>query len=95
MKENRALDATANQINYGATFQDGGDLGQGGFPAPNQNPVITGYNGKSNTHQQGVGGVPVDAKGNPSAVSKQSAVGLTEKGEVAWNGYVFSDKLKV
>jgi hypothetical protein len=68
---------------------------ENGFPAPTETPVITGYNGNSNTHQQGVGGVPVDSRGNPSAVSRQSAVGLTEKGEVTWNGYVFSDKLKV
>ena len=82
-----------NRPAYGSTFQDGGALmGQLGG---NQNPVINEYNGGSNTHQQGVGGVPVDAKGNPSAVSRQSAVGLTEKGEVTWNGYVFSDKLKV
>lgn len=88
----------AKNIDYGATFgfQNGGDLvEQSGFPASTQNPVIVGYNGKSNSHQDGVGGVPVDAKGNPSAVSRQSAVGLTEKGEVTWNGYVFSDKLNV
>jgi len=24
-----------------------------------------------------------------------SAVGMTEAGEVAWNGYIFSNKLKV
>ena len=81
------------QPTYAATFQDGGSL-MGQFGG-NQNPVINEYNGGSNTHQQGVGGVPVDAMGNPSAVSRQSAVGLTEKGEVTWNGYVFSDKLKV
>ena len=90
-------DPSRNQ-GYGATFgfELGGDLvEQSGFPASTQNPVIVGYDGNSNTHQQGVGGVPVDAKGNPSAVSRQSAVGLTEKGEVTWNGYVFSDKLNV
>lgn len=76
-----------------AAFEMGGDLMNQGFPAPNQAPVINSYDGKSNTHQQGVGGVPVDSRGNPSTVSKQSAVGLTEKGEVTWNGYVFSDKL--
>ena len=87
----------ANQPQYEAVAQFGGNLmDQGkGFPSPNQNPVIVGYNGNSNTHQQGVGGVPVDSKGNPSTVSRQSAVGLTESGEVTWNGYVFSDKLKV
>ncbi len=72
-------------------FQFGGGLTSEGGNM--RNPVINEYNGNSNTHQQGVGGVPVDAKGNPSTVSKQSAVGLTEKGEVTWNGYVFSDKL--
>jgi hypothetical protein len=98
----RQFDPSEN-VDYGATFQLGGGLMQGQvenptpeastFPSDSENPVIVGYNGNSNTHQQGVGGVPVDAKGNPSAVSKQSAVGLTEKGEVTWNGYVFSDKL--
>jgi len=66
-----------------------------GFPAPNEAPVINTYDGNSDTHKQGIGGVPVDAKGNPATTSKQSAIGLTEKGEVTWNGYVFSNKLKV
>lgn len=78
------------QVNYGATFEDGGQIGMGFM---NQQPQITEYE-NGNTHQQGVGGIPVDAKGNPATTSRGSAVGLTEKGEVTWNGYVFSDKLK-
>jgi len=77
------------------TYQMGGDLPNKGFPAPNEAPVINTYDGNSDTHKQGIGGVPVDAKGNPATTSKQSAIGLTEKGEVTWNGYVFSNKLKV
>ena len=84
----------SKNIDYGATFQLGGDLMQGGQGSV-QNPMITGYDGNSNSHQQGIGGVPVDSRGNPSTVSKSSAVGMTEAGEVTWNGYVFSDKLKV
>ena len=86
--------ASSDQPEY-ASFEYGGDLMavEKGFPGPNETPVINSYDGNSNTHRQGVGGVPVDAKGNPSASSKQSAVGMTEKNEVTWNGYVFSDKL--
>ena len=72
-------------------YQFGGGLTEENF----QQPVITEYDGGSNTHQQGIGGVPVDSRGNPATVSKQSAVGMTEKGEVTWNGYVFSDNLKI
>ena len=86
-----------DQPQYEAVAEFGGNLvnQREDFPASNENPVIVGYNGNSNTHQQGVGGVPVDAKGNASIVSKQSEVGFTEAGEVTWNGYVFSNKLKV
>jgi len=78
------------QVNYGATFEDGGTLGMGFV---GEQPQITEYtNGTS--HEEGVGGIPVDSRGNPATTSKSSAVGLTEKGEVTWNGYVFSDKLK-
>jgi len=95
--------AQADTPYYGAVAEFGGDLTtqSKGFPAPNQNPVIVDYSGM-NTHDQG--GVQVDAKGNPMAkirnLSQSSAVGEVEggegsKGEVAWNGYIFSDKLKV
>jgi hypothetical protein len=85
------FDASKN-IAYGATFEMGGGLMEN-VPRSNQAPMITEYGSGSNSHQEGVGGVPVDAKGNPATVSRQSVVGLTEKGEVTWNGYVFSDKL--
>jgi hypothetical protein len=100
-----ALDLNSNPLNL--TMREmGGDLmedaemsmmqdQQRGFPAPNESPVVVEYGNNSDTHEEGIGGVPVDAKGNPAATSKQSAVGLTEKGEVTWNGYVFSNKLKV
>lgn len=73
-------------INYGETFAMGGDL--------MMQPQITEYSEKANLHSEGIGGVPVDARGNPTKVSRTSAVGLTEGGEVTWNGYVFSNKLK-
>lgn len=83
-------------INYGETFAYGGGLmtgmeGEGAMP----NPQITEYSQKADLHSEGIGGIPVDAKGNPTSVSKTSAVGLTEGGEVTWNGYVFSNRLKV
>lgn len=83
-------------INYGETFAYGGGLmmdmeGEEAMP----NPQITEYSQKADLHSEGIGGIPVDAKGNPTSVSKTSAVGLTEGGEVTWNGYVFSNRLKV
>ena len=84
-----------DQASYSATFEEGGDLGRGLMENNTQKPVITEYSKKANNHSEGVGGIPVDAKGNPATVSNGSVVGLTEAGEVTWNGYVFSDKLKV
>jgi len=79
-----------NQMTYAGTFATGGQIGNGFM----QQPQITSYS-NGNTHQEGVGGIPVDARGNPATTSKGSVVGLTEKGEVTWKGYVFSDKLKI
>jgi hypothetical protein len=79
------------QINYGATFENGGQIGEGMM---NQQPQIIDYSNGEKHGESAVGGIPVDARGNPVTTSRQSAVGLTEKGEVTWNGYVFSDKLK-
>jgi hypothetical protein len=81
-----------NQVSYAGTFEDGGDLSGGLI---NEQPVINEYSEKANSHSEGIGGIPVDAQGNPATVSNGSVVGLTEAGEVTWNGYVFSDKLKV
>ena len=94
-KQQLALDtATRSQnlfggdknINYGETFAMGGDL--------MMQPQITEYSEKANLHSEGIGGVPVDVRGNPTKVSRTSAVGMTEGGEVTWNGYVFSNKIK-
>jgi len=82
----------AENIDYGATFETyqfgGGLMDQGQGNA--MNPMIVDYN-NGQSHSGPQGGIPVDAKGNPVGISKQSAVGLTEMGEVAWNGYIFSD----
>jgi len=78
-------------INYGETFAMGGDLMMGQSP---MQPQITEYSEKANLHSEGIGGVPVDVRGNPTKVSKTSAVGMTEGGEITWNSYVFSNKLK-
>jgi len=40
-------------------------------------------------------GIPVDSQGQPTAMSGGNPVALTEKGEVAFNGYVFSDTTKL
>ena len=77
-------------VNYGATFEKGGQIGAG-FTGQ---PQIVEYENGEKHDKSAVGGIPVDARGNPATTSNQSAVGLTEKGEVTWNGYVFSDKLK-
>ena len=86
IREQNLFGEEDKNINYGATFGYGGDL--------MMQPQITEYSEKANLHSEGIGGVPVDAKGNPAKVSKTSAVGMTEGGEVTWNGYVFSNKLK-
>ena len=70
---------------------------------PATQPITTRANGgiinySGQTHEGPNNGIPVDAQGNPSIVSKQKPVALTEDKEVTWltpNGdsYVFSDKL--
>lgn len=77
----------SKDINYGETFEYGGEL--------TTDPQIVEYSKKADLHSEGIGGVPVDKSGNPVVVSKAPVVGLTEGGEVTWNGYVFSNKLKI
>lgn len=79
-----------NQTFYGATFENGGLIEQGFVGQPQ----IIDYSNGEKHGESPINGIPVDARGNPATTSKSSAVGLTEKGEVTWNGYVFSDKLK-
>jgi hypothetical protein len=60
------------------------------------NGGIINYTGQ--THDGPDNGIPVDAQGNPSIVSKQKPVALTENKEVTWltpegESYVFSHKL--
>ena len=45
--------------------------------------------------QSSMDGIPVDSIGNPSANSGRPATGLTERNEVTYNGYVFSDQLYI
>lgn len=84
------MEKTAKKA-HGMKMAMGGNLMMGG--GQNQLQINDYTNG--NTHDEGVGGIPVDARGNPATTSKSSVVGLTEKGEVTWNGYVFSDKIKI
>lgn len=82
-------------IGYGSTFAYGGNLmmdsGNSG------NPQIVNYTDKADKHSEGIGGVPVDMKGNPTMTSRMSAVGMVEGGELIYNGFVFSnnDKMKL
>lgn len=79
-------------INYGATFAMGGNL------MPMEDGLnITKLPRGANKHTEGIGGVPVDAKGNPTKMSRMSAVGMVEGGELIYNGFVFSnnDKMKL
>jgi hypothetical protein len=51
-------------------------------------------------HEESNGGIEVDNKGNPSALSGGESVALTEKGELTWltpdkESYVFSNRLKL
>lgn len=80
--------------NYGTSIAKFGGTMGGMLDTPVGDPMITEYSNKAYKHGEGPNGVPVDSKGNPSATSKQSAVGLTEGGEVTWNGYVFSNRLE-
>lgn len=79
-------------INYGATFEDGGQIGQGLL---GEQPQIVEYTNGGKHDESATRGIPVDARGNPATTSRQSAIGLTEEGEVTWKGYVFSNKLKL
>jgi len=53
---------------------------------------------KGNTHDDEGGGIPVDKYGNPSLISNNASVALTEDKEVAWftpeeGAYIFSEDL--
>ncbi len=63
-------------------------------------PMINQYTG-GGTHEQntsGYEGIPVDALGNPSAISSKESVATVEQGEVSWvnpttkSAYVFSNR---
>lgn len=55
-------------------------------------PIVRKYGGQ--THEGPDEGIPVDQNGNPSAMTGRKPIALTEKGEVVYNGYVFSDSIK-
>jgi len=67
-------------------FADGGQM-------PGMMPdMVQEYKGQ--THQGPNGGIPVDKKGNPSVTGDRGPIAKVENGEVSWNGYVFSNRLK-
>lgn len=59
---------------------------------PGKNPILRRYGGQS--HQGPDEGVEVDQQGNPSSLTGKAPVALTEKGEVNYNGYIFSDSIQ-
>lgn len=69
-------------------FQGGGGLG-----APGERQFVDYEVGQD--HVGPDGGIPVDEAGQPTTTSGRPAVGLTEKGEVTYNGQVFSDTIKL
>ena len=60
-----------------------------------ENGGFTDYQTGQKHGQSSMDGIPVDSIGNPSANSGRPATGLTEKNEVSYNGYIFSDQLYV
>lgn len=64
----------------------------GGEISQQDNNAITQYTGQS--HNGPNGGIPVDSNGNPSVLTGNKTVALTENGEVNYKGYIFSNRLK-
>lgn len=64
-------------------------LAKGGFIPK---PIARKYGGQ--THEGPDEGVRVDSNGNPTSITGNRPVALTEKNEVVYNGYVFSDQIK-
>lgn len=84
--------------NYTPTFQKGGNMRrQTQSPMspmqPGQDQFIDYKNGQ--THGGPDGGIPVDERGQPAETSGAPEVALTEKGEVTFNGFVFSNDIKL
>jgi hypothetical protein len=84
---NQSMSQLPPPVAYTPTFQTGGAIPQGGG----------GYHDYSagQSHAGPDGGIPVDAQGQPSVMSGNPEVALTEKGEVTFNGFVYSDELKL
>lgn len=81
-KKNKQLGTqTQSNVSKQPLFENGGSL-----------PTLNNYMGQ--THEGPQNGIPVDAQGNPSAMTGNKPVALTEKGEVNFEGYVFSDELE-
>jgi lysozyme len=57
-----------------------------------QNPVVQEYSGQ--THEGPNQGIPIDGMSNPSQITGGKATSIVEDGEVSWNNYVFSNRLK-
>jgi len=55
-------------------------------------PIINDYQ-DGQLHSGPNGGIPVDENGTPIVMNKTRPVGLTENGEITYNGYVFSDSI--
>jgi len=77
-----------DDINYGSSIQlaHGGQIGD---IINQENPVVRRYSKKTNKHNEGIGGFPVDEKGNAGSQSGVK-VGELEEGEITIDGFVFS-----
>jgi hypothetical protein len=83
---------SGKDINYGGTFAMGGDL----MPMKDNGQLnIVKLPKNADKHSEGIGGVPVDIKGNPTSMSHSSVVGMVEGGELMYNGFVFSNNKKM
>jgi len=87
--ENTPVDVNINDLNLQAK-QYGGELNNNKRLV--KKPIVRKYGGQ--THEGPDEGIPVDQNGNPSAMTGRKPIALTEKGEVVYNSYVFSDSIK-
>ena len=75
-------------VAYTPTFAKGGNIS-----TMDNNKYVDYSEGQS--HAGPDGGIPVDQQGQPTALSGGAEVALTEKGEVTFNSYVFSNEIKI
>lgn len=99
MAKSQAKEQTAamNQQNKAAYIQQKEQemFGDSNMPIMAAGGFIPTNDYMGQTHEGPDGGIPIDASGNPSVQSNQQPVGLVENGEVGFDRFIFSDKLKL